>query len=156
MGDSGRLFDLMDREKLEDIFPNLKGTSYRITSPFDVDYNCIAWAAGDCQQNWWPDQAGSGYWPPVVEREENLTAFINAYKTLGYELCDNANVESGMEKIAIFVDADGRPTHASRQLSDGSWTSKLGKSVDISHTFQGLDGSVYGKVIQILSRTLDS
>jgi hypothetical protein len=31
---------------LHEVFPGLLGTAYRVTSPPDPDYNCIAWAAG--------------------------------------------------------------------------------------------------------------
>src|SRR5207244_363796 len=40
---------------LEALFPGLRGTSYRITSPPDSAYNCVAWAAGDQASWWWPD-----------------------------------------------------------------------------------------------------
>jgi hypothetical protein len=35
------------RERIERIFPALRGTAYQVTSPPDKKYNCIAWAAGD-------------------------------------------------------------------------------------------------------------
>jgi hypothetical protein len=56
-----------------------------------------------------------------------MSAFIQAYKSLGYELCDNSELEAGFEKIAIYATSDGEPTHAARQLSVGLWTSKLGR-----------------------------
>jgi hypothetical protein len=39
-------------ERLEALFPRLRGTAYRITSPASEVYNCIAWAAGDTE-HWW-------------------------------------------------------------------------------------------------------
>lgn len=48
---------------------------------------------------------------------------------------------------------DGSPTHAARQLPDGTWTSKLGKDVDISHdSLDGLSGDRYGTPALILRR----
>jgi hypothetical protein len=41
---------------------------------------------------------------------------------------------------------------AARQQVDGSWTSKLGKQIDISHTLRGIEGSVYGQVIDFMKR----
>jgi hypothetical protein len=66
-------------------------------------------------------------------------------------------MEAGFEKIAIYVDGDGVPTHAARQLSDGAWTSKLGEWEDIRHlTLEAMEddglGLGYGKVSLILKR----
>jgi hypothetical protein len=49
---------------------------------------------------------------------------------------------------------DGTPTHAARQLPDGTWTSKLGISEDIQHALDDLAGAVYRAVVQILKRAL--
>jgi len=57
------------------------------------------------------------------------------------------------EKVAIYA-LDGEPTHAARQLSDGTWTSKLGKDIDITHTLRALEGSTYGQVAAYLKRAL--
>jgi len=34
----------------------------------------------------------------------------------------------------------------------GFWSSKIGKSVDIEHTLEGLEGSFYGQVAIIMRR----
>ncbi|HMD98104.1 MAG TPA: hypothetical protein VKM93_12350 [Terriglobia bacterium] len=36
-------------------FPNLNAGNHEITSAASRLYNCIAWAAGDTQRWWWPD-----------------------------------------------------------------------------------------------------
>jgi len=60
--------------------------------------------------------------------------------------------EADVEKIAIYTDR-AKPTHAARQLADGSRTSKLGQAGDISHqTLDALEGGLYGSVAQIMSR----
>jgi hypothetical protein len=56
----------------------------------------------------------------------------------------------------LFADADGTPSHAARQLRDGTWTSKLGMSEDIQHALEDLTGEVYGSVVHILKRVLPS
>lgn len=72
---------------------------------------------------------------------------------MGYALCKNAGYEDGFEKIAIYVDSNGKPTHVARQLSSGHWTSKLGKLEDIEHkTLESLSGSQYGTVAVIMKR----
>ena len=42
-------------EPIDAIFPGLRNSAYRVTSPAARDYNCIAWAAGDATRWWWPD-----------------------------------------------------------------------------------------------------
>lgn len=132
-------------------FPNLTTTKHEFTSPKTISYNCIAWAATDQTQWWWPDVNQQYYWPADIPREETLTAFIQAYETIGYEVCDNESLEKGFEKISIYS-LLGRITHASRQLPDGMWTSKLGPHIDLSHEFNGLDGPAYGESIQVMKK----
>lgn len=116
-------------------FPNLKSQNHKVTSPRDTRYNCIAHAAGDAQRWWWP--SSGVYWPPGVEDEPTIAAFVAAFATLGYEPCASGEMEEGLEKIVLYVKAeeDGSlsPTHAARQLPDGNWTSKLGMLEDINH-----------------------
>ncbi len=81
-----------------------------------------------------------------------MTLFVAAFASLGYTVCEGEGPEAGCEKIALFADADGRPTHASRQLPGGRWTSKLGKLEDIEHELHDLEGAVYGAVVLILKR----
>lgn len=70
--------------------------------------------------------------------ENTRAGFRDAFATLGYAVCTNGSVEDGIEKIAIFVDQKDVPTHTARQLRDGTWTSKLGQGIDITH--DELDG----------------
>lgn len=86
----------------EDKFPNLSKTEYSITSKQTVSYNCFAWAAGENQRWWSPiDPDNIYYWVEGVTDELTISAFIEAYQTLGYELCDNYELEVGFEKIAF-------------------------------------------------------
>jgi hypothetical protein len=136
---------------LEDLFPGLRGQPYEITSPRDGDYNCIAWAAGDNRNWWWPDLAEEDTWPAGVARVETVAAFRDAFATLGYVVCDDEQLEAGYEKVALFALA-GAPKHAARQLSNGRWTSKLGVGEDIEHALHDLTGMVYGSVVLVLKR----
>jgi hypothetical protein len=140
---------------LEKIFPGLATSRYEITSPNDKKYNCIAWAAGD-DRNWWePDALNYCYWPKNISREYTLGAYIDAYGTIGYTRCGNGALEQGFEKIAIYVGASGLPSHAARQKVDGSWTSKIGQAVDISHeTLDCLSGVEYGAIVAYLKRPI--
>jgi hypothetical protein len=147
----------------EAVFPQLRRDDYRKTSSEDSKYNCIAHAANKNNSWWWPVRGSieGVYWPNGVVIEETIEAFIHAYEVEGYTLCSGRELEVGFEKIAIYVDADGIPTHAARQLEDGYWTSKLGEWEDIRHrTLEALEtgddasnrGLGYGKVAVIMRR----
>jgi hypothetical protein len=145
-------------EELESVFPRLRGANYQVTSPRSDRYNCIAWAAGDSTDWWWPDVPDlpdSAHWPSSVPRQETLEAFREAFATLGYAVCDADQYEPGYEKIALFARA-GVPTHAARQLATGRWTSKLGPMQDIEHVLHDLTGKVYGSVVLIMKRRLQT
>jgi hypothetical protein len=137
---------------LEDVFPRLRATDYRIDSPRDPAYNCIAYAAGDRRNRWWPDLGGQDFWPEGVPREETLEAFASAFATLGYVRCQGEDPEPGFEKIALFASAQGVPTHAARQEASGRWASKLGELEDIRHALHDLEGVLYGSVVLVLKR----
>lgn len=122
-------------------FPNLNATNHKITSPVDAGYNCIAWAAEDNTRWWWPDS--QVYWPPGVPRQVTIEAFILAYETIGYKVCDSSSPEDGYDKIMIYCLND-KPTHAAKLIDETSWTSKLGQGNDISHKQNSLNGPVYG------------
>jgi hypothetical protein len=140
-------------ERLLAIFPGLRTTPFRITSPADPTYNCIAWA-GSCSTDWWwpHDDAGRFYWPSGASREVSLDAFRAAFLTLDFTPCENESFEPGFEKVALFADSSGLPTHAARQLPNGNWTSKLGQAQDIEHELRALKGEIYGKVALFLKR----
>ena len=112
---------------IEKLFPNLAAAGYEVTSPGSLIYNCIAWAAGDDQQ-WWEPLSGPGYyWPEDVSQSYAMETLVKVYERLGYSVCEDRNLESGYEKVALYGNPDGY-THAARQLADGRWTSKLGPS----------------------------
>jgi hypothetical protein len=136
---------------LPDVFPNLAEEGYEETSPATRRYNCVAWAAGRTDQVWWPDPQAVGYWPEDASRSESLEAFFRAFESIGYMRCDDGNLEATFEKIAFFA-LSGQPKHAARQLEDGRWSSKLGKSIDITHALGGLEGPVYGQVVAFMKR----
>lgn len=135
---------------IRNYFPKLGHGDFDVTSPPDIRYNCIAWAAGRSDRYWWP--AAGYYWPPGLPLDITLQNFLDAFATEGYVQCESPDVEPGIDKIAIYSQL-GRPTHAARQLPDGTWTSKLGPQWDIAHkNLVGLEGVAYGKPAVILCR----
>jgi hypothetical protein len=83
----------------------------------------------------------------------SLANLAAAFATLGYAPCDTPELEPGSEKLALYADARGEPTHVARQLLSGVWTSKLGAAEDIEHNSPAdLEGPIYGRVAQYLRR----
>jgi hypothetical protein len=114
-------------------------------------YNCIAFAVGDTNQWWWPDE--DGHWPDGVKRELSLEAFVATYATKDYLPCTSSEPEEGYHKVAIY----GRgqvPSHAAQQLPDGRWASKLGQWEDIEHESLS-ELAEYGEVLCFLRRPLE-
>ncbi len=118
-----------------------------VTSPPTINYNCIAWAAED-DKHWW--EPGGYFWPDGILRTYTIKSYIQAYQSLGYQITQDSFLEQGYQKIALYIDANGIPSHASRQLSDGWWTSKLGRAYDVKHPFFTtwpdvvIEGTLYG------------
>jgi hypothetical protein len=140
---------------LKQAFPNLETEGFDETSPASATYNCIAWAVGQQTAWWWPYQHPAYYWPQGQPREVTLHAFIHAFESLGYQECENGDLEANFENVAIYA-ADGKPTHAARQMLDGRWTSKLGRDIDIAHSLPGLEGPAYGQIAAYLKRPSSS
>jgi len=130
-------------------FPRLTGRNYWITSEATVRYNCIAWAAGDTSRWWQPGR----YWPSAANPDDfDIRALELAFASIGFEPSADGRLEPGYEKIALFADSTFY-THAARQLPDGRWTSKLGRSEDIEHeTPDDVAGGIYGDVFLFMRR----
>ena len=138
-------------ERLQKIFPGLVSCPFfRITSPEDENYNCIAWAADDTGQKWWPVH---WYWPPGVPLIEDIESFERAYATLGFSRCDGPEEEEGHIKIAVFAKGN-KPKHAARLLRNNVWSSKLGDYEDIEHSLDALDGSDYGEAVLFMKKSI--
>jgi hypothetical protein len=143
-----------DRALLEKTFPQLAATGYEIKSCRTADYNCFAYAADDEHIKWDPFNRPYTYWPTRVPGDRRLTSLIAAYRTIGYEVCEDGSVEDGLEKIAIYGSIDDKFTHAAIQRASGRWASKLGVLHDIEHN--SLDGvlcDAYGSVKRFMSRS---
>ena len=134
---------------MSEAFPRLTESSYRSTSPADMRYNCVAWAAGD-SQHWW--QPGV-HWPVPTSRDDfGVGALEQAFQSLGYEACPDDLLETGFEKVALYGFGFFY-THAARQLASGKWTSKLGKAEDIEYDCpDDVAGGLYGEVVQFMRR----
>jgi len=140
------------RLAIEEVFSNLTNHKYEAESEATEEYNCIAWAAGDTERWWWPHV--DAFWPAQIPRTVDIRSFVSAFEMLNYEACgENFSFESGYEKVAIYTDPTGSPTHMARQLESGVWASKLGELWDIiHHTLEGIEGESYGQAALAMRR----
>lgn len=141
---------------LEVILPGLQQTKWEEKSPEDYHYNCISFAVGEIHSHRWWEPSGYliHYWPPGVTKDYSLDSYAHVYQLHGYQTCDTEDLEVGFEKVAIFVDSLGIPTHAARQTRSGTWVSKIGEYEDIEHdSLRALEGQDnYGTIARILKR----
>jgi hypothetical protein len=132
-------------------FPKMTHQNSKPTSEDTIEYTCIAWALGRNDVWCWPDSKGFFFWP-IKNRNATPEAFIDMFASFGYTCCDNYTFEEGFKKIVIYI-KDDMPTHASRQLENGKWTSKLGADIDIEHDNpEVLNGPEYGLAEIIMKR----
>lgn len=144
--------------RLEQKFPKLSGGGYSRESPRDPRYNCVALAVGDFNNFWQfmgPGKTKGYYWPPDLD--DSLKGWIEVFRLHGYEISDSPDFESGIEKVAIYVDSDGETSHVAKQdVVLGKWVSKLGKGHDIVHDtlelLAGDEGDEYGRVEVVMQR----
>jgi hypothetical protein len=57
---------------------------------------------------------------------------VALFESLGFEPCDNGDLDAQTEKIAMWFSEDVF-LHVAKQLENGWWSSKLGTCHDISH-----------------------
>jgi hypothetical protein len=159
VGNEEWVLALMDERdlELEEDCPGLRQSPYKITSPRDPKYNCIAFAVGDMTQFW--DDLGlpeeirikGYYWPPGVPTGDTILGWVKIFEIHGYTETEDGSLEPDYEKVAIYGSETGAE-HVARQRASGIWVSKMGKGVDIEHTLTGLEGDFPGRVIKIMKR----
>jgi hypothetical protein len=83
-------------------FPRLTEQNHRITSPATAEYNCIAWAANDVD-HWWEPGV---FWPlAAAVGNYGIGTLEQAFRSLHFEECDDARLEPGFEKVALYGDS---------------------------------------------------
>lgn len=132
------------------LFPNLPPDQYQEKSELTCAYNCIAFAAGDMENWWWPSE--DSFWPVEIV-DDSVASFEHAFRVArNYEPCRDGQPEASFQKVAIYAFGN-RVKHMARQLDTGFWTSKLGHGWDISHhTTESLICPQYGDSISYLRK----
>jgi hypothetical protein len=144
----------MSEADLHRLFPTLRIDGYRKTSDEDSRYNCVAWANGDDSVYWDPRKGIGMYWPRNLPRNYSVTTYVALFKDKGYEETAGPELELGYEKVAIFMSAERRFTHVSKQLPNGEWQSKIGHFEDIEHQALSSLQPTYGSIYGYMKRTL--
>ncbi len=154
------------RDQLHQELPTLRTKRWRIKSPLDTEYQCIAWAACRTDRVWWPWDHPRFYWPPgfrkhPVNSPVPVSDFVEVFEKLfGYQKCASASFELGYQRVAIYENMRGA-THMARQHFWGrGWLSKLGEEEDIFHLeVEAVEGDVaatagqYGVAVQYMKRS---
>lgn len=143
-------------EDLKRRFPRLASTRFEVTSDDTPKYNCLAWVLGD-QENWisptlFDEDLGLYPWPEGVPRENTVDAWMLALESYGFTRCEDASLEPGRDKVAVYWNETTQEIHFALQLASGLWTSKVGRWEDITHELGGLAGDRYGEVMGFVSR----
>lgn len=152
MNGEGLIIILMSNRVIEILFPKLVGKSYDIISPKTEEYNCIAFAADDKENWWWPDSFEQNYWPKGIPRDDSIESFQKAFQSIGYNSCQNPLNEDDCDIVALFVGPDNKVKHASKQVNVDTWKSKLGEIEDIEHSLADIEGDKYGHAKVFMSR----
>ncbi len=107
-----------------------------------VLYNCIAHTIRDYNKWVWPGA--------------KVSDFDRLYGAHGYKRISKLDYkfDPSLDKIVLYAkkNKDGQIecTHGSRQLADGTWTSKLGQGPLIRHSTPGaVSGPSYGKPVAV-------
>ena len=128
---------------LVEVFPRLSSETFEFVAQPSLQYNCIAYAAGDVSE-WWENEGEDNYWPDYATRSYQMESLIEVFAGLGFERCQDSALESGYEKVALYEDR-GLWEHAALQTSDGRWRSKMGEGPLIEHRSpDSLSDGIYG------------
>ena len=134
-------------------FPNLSSEDFEFVGACTEQYNCIAYAAGDTTKWWSP--SWPYYWPPWATRDNRMESLMEAFAGLGYEQCDDSNVEDGYQKVVLYG-FQGSFEHAAVQMPNGRWHSKMGQGPQIEHhSPESLSGGPYGDAMIYVRRSAD-
>lgn len=131
-------------------FPRMKVADIEVLAPSTKKYNCIAHSL---EVKYWVN-------PETGDDANPLAKMDGMYAKLGYVRQDGLNFakENGVEKVVVYATLknDGsihNVTHAARQDTDGTWTSKLGALSLIRHrTPEVLRGPTYGAPVAVYVR----
>lgn len=139
-------------------FPKLSSDiNFKIKSPFDQKYNCIAYACNKNDRFWWPQDNIDGVeWPYGLPLNTSIGNFIKLFEKHEYVVCDTHELENDFQKIALY-ELKGECKHAALQIFNGLWKSKMGMLEDIEHSDPfSIEGPSYGIAKVFMKRSNSS
>ena len=154
----------MDRGFIIKLFPGLEhDEKFKVSSPEDTNYNCIAWAYKLFQDRWMQPPNGAyipmldaiSWWPDCGCEDMSIRSLVAAFESVGFISCSGFEHEKGYIKVALYWNPlNGRWTHAARESRSGDyWMSKLGVGNDIQHKDpMSIEGDTYGKVFCFMKK----
>jgi hypothetical protein len=135
------------KEYYKKLFPLL--TDYELMPNSESEeYNCISHTIGRKDVSSFPLDDNTDYWP--VKNEKTKKAFDEFYEYHGFEKMNllDFSYDPNCIKVALYMN-NGIPTHASIQVDDIWWESKIGQLGIIRHDLFEIEDDVYGEVVQI-------
>jgi hypothetical protein len=142
-------------EVIERQCPRLTAEGYEVTSPQSIGYNCVAWALGE-DDRWWEPVRGY-FWPLDLPQDDALDTYIRIFELAGYVRCESVVLETGYERVAVYVDDAGAFAHVAKQRDNGRWTSKISYFEDIDHpAAESLLGAAFTRIAAVLRRVRQS
>lgn len=122
-------------------------SKFQVTSPQTWVYNCIAFAMGSSEM--WvasghPNKGWYSWWPTGIPRNSEPQSLIEAFQSVGFELCEDDLPEDGYDKVVLYRKFHNKLnrytwTHAARVVDVHELHSKIGASYDIHHR----DGDIF-------------
>lgn len=163
-----QIMDKRDKETIKLLicqsFPKLlQDSAFDITSKPTPNYNCIAWAC-NYDERWIqppyldkPNLDCVVWWPPDVPEGIEPECLKKLFEYHGYIECNSGEHEDGYRKVALyFKEQTNVWTHASRELNNGCWTSKLGQREDIQHgSPESIENDVYGVIYCFMKKKIE-
>jgi hypothetical protein len=140
-----------DKSYYKKLFPLL--IDYELIQNSETDnFNCISHTLGINTTPSWPTD-NDYYWP--TKRELTKESFDNFYDHHGFEKLSLLDIsyDKRYNKVALYT-KDGIPTHASIQIDDIWWESKIGGLGIIKHDLFEIEDDVYGEITQIYRKRL--
>ena len=87
------------------IGPLVSDANHDVTSSDDPEYNCVAWALGLTDRWVWPGR-DDAWWPDSIRQDDSVESFIELFRSVDFERCDSAALETGYERVAVFASGE--------------------------------------------------
>jgi hypothetical protein len=127
-------------EEVKRIFPRLKTEDFEVIGGDSPFHNCVGDVLNTLGQS-------------IPDPARRLQSAVNFFEKKGWGVCENGDLELGLEKLAIYVDTLGRWTHVCLGMPDGRWRHKCGlRGRILTQSARSLEGQLYGTCLHFMMR----